>query len=330
MSATNPTPRVSVVTPFYNTADHLRECIESVLAQTCGDFEYVLQDNASNDGSTEIALEYARSDARVRYFRLDELLPQVRHYNLALTRISPASTYCKVVQADDWLGPECLEKMTRLADQHPRVGLVAAYRFKGTSIEGDGLPLATSVLPGSEAARFHLLTQNFLFGSPTTVMYRSAAVRSRSPFYTEGRVNDDTEACYEVLRDWDFGFVHQILSFTRIESASISGQLSNKDPGILDRLLMIRRYGPEFLSSDEFKARAGEIERRYYRKLARAAITFREPAYWQFHKQGLLTQGPGLETHKLLRAMGRDVLSIAACPQEAVQIIKAWKHALAR
>jgi glycosyltransferase involved in cell wall biosynthesis len=330
MPTLDSSPRVSVVTPFHNTAAHLRECIASVLAQTCEDFEYVLQDNASTDGSTEIALEYAQRDPRIRYLRIDELQTQVRNYNLALTRIDPASTYCKIVQADDWITPECLQRMTAIAAQSPRIGLVAAYRFKGPNIEGDGLPPATTMLPGAEAARFHLLTQNFLFGSPTTVLYRSDAVRRRAPFFTEGRLNDDTEACYELLRDWDFGFVHQILSYTRLDEQSISGRLSDKDPGILDRLLNIRRYGPEFLSAEEFQRRATEMERRYYRRLARAALTLREPAYWQFHRQGLLTQGPGLEWGKLLRAMGREVLSIAACPQELVGIIRAWGRALTR
>src|SRR5262249_4091268 len=50
------TPLVSVVTPFYNADEWLEECIESVLAQTFTHYEYVLLDNCSTDGSTEIAL----------------------------------------------------------------------------------------------------------------------------------------------------------------------------------------------------------------------------------------------------------------------------------
>ena len=59
-------PLVSVVTPFYNTADYLRECIESVLAQTYTRFEYILVDNQSTDGSAEIAAEYSKRDSRIR------------------------------------------------------------------------------------------------------------------------------------------------------------------------------------------------------------------------------------------------------------------------
>ena len=52
---------ISVVTPFYNTAPYLAQCIESVLAQTHRNFEYVLVDNQSTDGSAEIAASYKRA-----------------------------------------------------------------------------------------------------------------------------------------------------------------------------------------------------------------------------------------------------------------------------
>ena len=66
-------PLVSVVTPFYNTAAWLTECIESVLAQTYHNWEYILVDNCSADGSTEIARRYAKTDSRIRYVRHQEV-----------------------------------------------------------------------------------------------------------------------------------------------------------------------------------------------------------------------------------------------------------------
>ena len=84
-------PLVSVVTPFYNTAAFLPECIESVLAQTYDNWEYILLDNCSTDGSTEIARKYAADEPRIRYVRNDELLPQVPNYNAALALISSES-----------------------------------------------------------------------------------------------------------------------------------------------------------------------------------------------------------------------------------------------
>ncbi|MBA2547968.1 MAG: glycosyltransferase family 2 protein, partial [Burkholderiaceae bacterium] len=104
-------PFVSVVTPFYNTALYLAECIESVLAQQYGNFEFILSDNCSTDGSREIIEPYAARDSRIRYIRHDAFVNQVQNYNRALRQISPDSCYCKVVQADDWILPECLSRM---------------------------------------------------------------------------------------------------------------------------------------------------------------------------------------------------------------------------
>jgi glycosyltransferase involved in cell wall biosynthesis len=101
-------PLISVVTPFHNTAPYLAQCIESVLAQSYSNFEYLLVDNCSTDGSGEIADTYAHRDSRVRLIRRSQLLSQVQNYNQALAEISEASEYCKIVQADDFIFPDCL------------------------------------------------------------------------------------------------------------------------------------------------------------------------------------------------------------------------------
>ena len=59
-------PLVSIVTPVYNEAEYLAECIESVLAQSYQNWEYTIVDNCSKDGSAEIARHYAGKDRRIR------------------------------------------------------------------------------------------------------------------------------------------------------------------------------------------------------------------------------------------------------------------------
>ena len=104
-------PLVSVVTPFYNTQDYLAECIESVLRQTYTNFEYILVNNRSTDGSSDIAQQYAaRFPDKIRLFHTESFLTQVQNYNFGLSLISPDSKYCKMVQADDWIFPECLQE----------------------------------------------------------------------------------------------------------------------------------------------------------------------------------------------------------------------------
>ena len=75
-----PNPLVSFVTPFFNTREYLAECIESVLRQTYQDWEYILVDNQSKDGSNEIAKSYAsRFPEKIRLIRTEKFLTQVQN-----------------------------------------------------------------------------------------------------------------------------------------------------------------------------------------------------------------------------------------------------------
>ena len=114
----NPLPLVSVVTPVYNGEAHLRECVESVLAQTYPNWDYTIVNNCSTDRSLEIAQEYAARDARIRIHNNQTFVGVVENHNNAFRQISPQSKYCKVVGADDYGSSRIVSKMIRLAEQH--------------------------------------------------------------------------------------------------------------------------------------------------------------------------------------------------------------------
>jgi len=175
-------PLVSVVTPVYNAEPYLAECIESVLAQTYENWEYIIVNNCSTDRSLEIAQHYAQQDARIRVHNNGEFLNQMRNWNHAMRQISPESKYCKVVHADDWLFPECIARMVEVAEANPSVGIVGAYRLDEDRVNLDGLPYPSTVIPGREVCRLSLLGGPWVFGSPTSLLIRSDIIRSRETF----------------------------------------------------------------------------------------------------------------------------------------------------
>ena len=59
---------VSIIVPVYNAEEHLRRCVDSILVQTFSDFELLLIDDGSKDGSAAICDEYTIKDSRVRVF----------------------------------------------------------------------------------------------------------------------------------------------------------------------------------------------------------------------------------------------------------------------
>lgn len=291
----NREPLVSVVTPFFNTEDFLAECIESVLAQTYRHFEYVLVDNCSTDRSAELAKEYAARDPRIRLQRNSQFLSQLQNYNHAVRQISPESRYFKMVQADDAILPRCLEEMVAVAEAHPSVGVVSSYRMAGDRVGPQGVPHTRTVMSGREAGRLNLIDDLYLFGSQTTVLVQSDIVRARQPFYPEDSFFPDSDAVYEILLHHDFAFVHQVLSFTRLDSDSVWGRARGYRPLLLDRLVRLKLFGPAYLSPEEAARHLDEHRRLYRRFLAEAWLRRREPAFWEFHRKGLARIGEEID-----------------------------------
>jgi glycosyltransferase involved in cell wall biosynthesis len=320
-SADQSQPLVSVLTPFHDTADHLAECIESVLAQTYTNFEYILLDNQSTDGSSEIAARFAEKDPRIRILSTSQLLPQTENYNCALRQISPGSKYCKIVQADDWLYPACVEEMVAVAELYPSIGLVSSYRLVGTEVAGTGLPPRQAFFDGKTISRMHLLgAPVFLFGSETTVMYRSEIVRSRDPFYREDALHSDTEAAHEILLSWDFGFVSQVLSYTRLDDGSIAGRSRQFRPRDLDFFLIVSRIGPRVLSDSELRRVYASARDNYYRAIAsrwmQNLLRSQNRDFWAYHRAGLETVGEPFRLGRFLRAVAYMAVQALVSPRD--------------
>ena len=86
-----------------------------------------------------------------------------------------------------------------------------------------GLPYSTEPhYGGAEVCRKHFLEKVYVFGSATSVLYRSDLIRRHNPLYNEANIHADTEACFQLLKESDFGFVHQVLTFTRVGGQSRS------------------------------------------------------------------------------------------------------------
>jgi len=312
-------PLVSIVTPVYNGERHLAECIESVLKQTYSNWEYIIVNNCSTDGSLEIAQRYASQDPRIRIHNNTEFLRVIANHNHALRQISPASKYCKIVFGDDWIYPECIERMVALAEQHPSVGLVSAYGLFGSQVAWGGLPYETTFMDGREFCRRKLLGERLQFGTMTSVLVRADLIRQQHAFFNEANLHADNEACFHVLMQSDFGFVHQVLSFTRIEEGtlrSVSKQLNTYLPGMLTNLV---KFGPLCLTQPELQAAVEADLAGYYRFLAQSVVPIREAAFWQFHKSKLRELGYPFSTFRLAQAMLVRGLNALLNPKRSVE-----------
>jgi glycosyltransferase involved in cell wall biosynthesis len=310
----NSTPLVSMVTPFFNTEEFLAECIESVLRQTYQNWEYILVDNHSTDGSSEIAKYYAsRFPDRIRLVRTESFLTQVQNYNFTLTQISPSSKYCKFIQADDWLFPDCVRSMVEVGESHPAVGIVGAYELEGDKISLDGVPYATPEISGRDACRLFFLKDLYLFGSPTSLLLRSELIRSRNPFYDERLAPfEDGHLCFDLLKTCDFGFAHQVLTFSRRDNESIIAPMRKFRLEFLLRLRMLTLHGRDYLSEEEYNSCLETRKRDYFLFLCKCALQGRTPEFWEFHRNGLASLNYSLDWSLLRRWMPSAMLQLAA------------------
>jgi glycosyltransferase involved in cell wall biosynthesis len=288
----NPQPLVSIATPVYNGEKYIQACIESVLAQTYQNWEYVIVNNCSTDRTLEIITRYTERTPKIKVYNNDRFLTSLQNQNKVVKSISPESKYCKVLHADDWLFPSCLEMMVRVNEAHPSVGLVGSYGLAVDRVVGDGLPYETEIVCGRELARLALLKQIRPFPSPSSLLIRSEIVRNRDPFYDEENIHADHKVCYQILREYDFGFVHQVLTYIRKHDESITSSMALPlDMFRLTDLDLLTRYGPEFLMQAEFEEQLRKRFSVYYRLMARRFIEQREKAYWKYHQQGLKKLG---------------------------------------
>lgn len=309
-------PFVSVVTPVYNGEAYLDECIRSVRSQTHPHWEYIIVDNQSTDGTAEIARRHAAEDDRIRLVRNRRFLPLIQNWNLALREISASATYCKVLHADDLLLPECLERMVDVARRHPSVGLVGAYVRKGTQVVGAEFPFPDEVRAGHKVSRETLLKRYYVFGSPSSTLLRADLVRRKSGFYNEDNLHADVEACFEVLSQADFGFVHQVLTFTREHEASQTSTVSDRLKSNLleNQISMLYRYGPELLTEEEFGRMEDRLTAKYYRELARDLPRFRDAEFRSYQEENLKRLGLRLDRLRLASAIARRAARVISRP----------------
>jgi glycosyltransferase involved in cell wall biosynthesis len=123
MSSAGRAPRVSIAVPVYNGERYLRESLDGLLAQTFTDFELVISDNASTDGTEAICREYVARDPRVRYHRNAVNIGGPGNFRRAF-RLSRGE-YHKWSTADDLWHPTFVEKCVAVLDARPDV--VLAY-----------------------------------------------------------------------------------------------------------------------------------------------------------------------------------------------------------
>jgi glycosyltransferase involved in cell wall biosynthesis len=114
-------PRVSIGLPVYNGENFLAQALDALLGQSFTDFELILSDNASTDGTQEICRRYAAADERIRYVRQPRNIGGAP--NQAFVAEQARGQYFKLAAHDDLYSPDLVRRCVEVLDAHPDVVL---------------------------------------------------------------------------------------------------------------------------------------------------------------------------------------------------------------
>lgn len=195
--------RISVIIPTFNRIKFLDRAIESVLRQTYRNFEVIIADDGSTDGTSEMLATHYRNEAKVRTLSLDHGGAN-RARNTAVE--SASGSWIAFLDSDDWWAPQKLAKQMRALKAEP--ASIAAF----TGIEMRSQDSATQYVPKVTPSLLDLRRSNSLSSTSTALILRDA-------FNAAGGFDPDLPSC----QDWDLWFrlrkigpfvlVREILSF---------------------------------------------------------------------------------------------------------------------
>jgi glycosyltransferase involved in cell wall biosynthesis len=118
-------PRLSIGLPVYNGEKYVAESIEALLGQSYEDFELIISDNASTDGTAAICARYARQDSRIRYVRQEHNIGCAPNHNFVIT--AARGELFKTASHDDLYGRELIRQCIEALDEYPQVVLAHSW-----------------------------------------------------------------------------------------------------------------------------------------------------------------------------------------------------------
>ena len=251
------------MTPVYNGADSLAACLESVRAQNYKNWIHLVADNASTDGSGEIAEAFAAQDPRVRVLSFREMLPMFENFNRALLAVPPSAVYLKQVHADDTLYPTCLEKMVAAAEHHS-VALVVSRFYHGSVLSPRYAPAQAVRLSGRAVAKETLLGTWNVLGTPSVPLMRIDRLVGWPLLFPVDRFppghpsipphnQGDKESCLATLEREDVAFLPEPLISLRDEGPSATNFTRRVGGWHASRVDLLLRLGRRFMDEDTLR-----------------------------------------------------------------------------
>ena len=275
--------KVSIAMPAYNCERYIAQSLESLLGQSYGDFELVISDNASTDGTEELCRHYAAADKRVRYVRRTENIGGPGNFRYVYSLCS--GEYHKWSTADDYWDSTFLAKSIAVLERD--AGVVLCYpKTRLVNADGglvqdydDNLDLHD---PSPTARFFELLSRIGLCNAHLGLIRRSALSRTR---LIGSERASDVHFLAELALYGRFKLLPEVLFFRRYHQQSSSWdrkddahQRKYYDPGAKTAFGMHTWRKYRHLASALWRGPVGPLEK------LRAGAHLGRTALWERHE----------------------------------------------
>lgn len=170
---------ISIILPVYNAASSLDACIQSVLCQTCPDFELLVIDDGSTDGSSSIIRKYESRDSRIRCIRQENQgVAAARNTGLS----AAVGTYVTFIDSDDRYTPDFLSRMLSAAEHHHADLVICGYtKITGNHSCNFSVPRAFYENKDAFLTDFIPLYEKSYLQVPWNKFYRVSSIRHPFP-----------------------------------------------------------------------------------------------------------------------------------------------------
>jgi len=277
--------KVSVCIPTYNSAEYLRECIESASSQTFKDIEIIVSDNASTDSTCEIVRSF--TDSRIRLHRLEKNMGMAFNFNHAASLAQ--GEYIKFLCSDDFLDPACLARQVDMLEESPQAVMVTSpFRMVdafGRTLRTISRLTSRRLLSYAELVAGCLIYGN-LVGSPSAVLIRRSALLRAGPFSNDLPELLDFDLWLRLAALGPVGYLPEPLSGLRLHPRTVSIQQRKKGLNRQDVLhiteIMLGSVAPSPLARRIAWGRvAGSFVKQALTGLKHGYVKWPFTAFWQ-------------------------------------------------
>lgn len=221
-------PQITIAMPVYNGEDYVHLAIQSVLDQTYSDFELLIVDNCSTDGTLEVVKTFL--DPRIRLFVNSTNLGMVGNWNRSIELAT--GEYIKFLSHDDLLDTTCLEEQIAgfLQYKQENIGIVTCKKrvinkIGKIVIPGLGLRGQSRLISGRVAIRKSIRSGRNIIGEPSVVLIKTSILKASGPFELP-EYTPDIKMWFKILQKSNLYFIDKTLASYRISEQSTSSSIS--------------------------------------------------------------------------------------------------------